>query len=224
MRRVDAAPIAQAMTDSLRDLPPHRRTGIAMAEVLVAIALTGLSAGALLTAIASSLSTGDWLMRREIAQGLATQLLVETAARPLPDISDGTGGGYDGGYGGGSGGGATGREAFNTIDDYDGWTAQPPQTSCGYPLGADGFHDCGDHDSGGYGSQRQTQGDSTAALARYRRRITVVPIEPTETGWAAGTVDSRHRQVDIYVDYVDSDGNAHLLAHLHQVVSDADAN
>ena len=225
-----ATPTDTAAPLTLRTGRPVR-AAFALAEVMIATAITAISAAALLTSIASSTATGDWALRHEIARGLAEQLMAEVAAAPLPALPDppptgGGGGGYDGGYGGGSGGGcrmdsASGRVAFCDVDAFDGWTARPPRTPCGSLLGTDGAANCSET---GYGPvyTRETAGQANAALlSSFERTIGVDQIESDGTGgWHAGDADSRYRRITVRVLYHDRSGAAHTLQTLVRIVSD----
>ena len=202
------------------------RRAIALAEVLAATALTAMSAAALISSIASSLSVSEWTLRRELARGLGTQLMVEAMAMRFPaaPTSGGTGGGYNGGYGGGYGCGdpsLAGRAALCDLDDLDGWSARPPQNPCGLPLGTGGGGDC---TAGYYGnaSSREYGGRvSSAVLSRFRRRISVEAIEPDGLGgWTAGTPSSRYRRLSVFVDWYDASESRYELFHAERVVFD----
>ena len=66
--------------------------------------------------------------RRTIAVTLAQDLMEEILAQPYEDAIDGDGTGPDAGESGGT------RSGFDDVDDYNAWTATPPQDKSGVEM------------------------------------------------------------------------------------------
>lgn len=186
------------------------RPAVALAEVLIATTITAASAGALLTAIGSSTRVAESSLHREIAGGLAAELMFELHGVPFrSDVPPNPHCGY--GYG---------REAFCTLDSLDGWSARPPQNECGIPVSVATDRSCAN-----FGSQAMTRTSSRQAngslMNRFRRAIEVEPIEQTAAGWVATTAPTRFRRVTVAVDYFDAAGNAIPLASIEEIFVDA---
>jgi len=104
-----------------------------LVEVLLAILVMGTGLVASMRALAVILKASEASRNALVAQQLAVGLLVEIALLPYEDPVSPTFGP--------EGGEVTGtRSQFDDIDDYDGWTASPPQKKDGTAEpGASGY-------------------------------------------------------------------------------------
>ena len=202
-----------------------QREAVALAEVIVATAVTAMSGAALLTAIASSLSVSEWTLRREIAVGLGQQMIAELHSAPFPEppTTGGYGGygGYGGGYGNyGCGTTSFGRDHFCNLDAYANWSAQPPVDRCGIAIGTGGISDCQvrnyattARDAAGFANVR--------LLQRFRRSVQIERLESSGGVWTVTTDNTRYRRATVRVEYVDSSNVAHELFAASEVIADA---
>ncbi len=114
--------------------PLQRRTrsGLTLAEVAISTLLVGVLMVASLRTVESSLRTWQTAAATFDGDSLARQLLDEVQAQPYEDISGPPVFGPESGE-------TTSpahRSLFDDIDDYDGWTASPPEAPTGTPLPA----------------------------------------------------------------------------------------
>lgn len=109
-----------------------RPPGFALVEAMVAVLLVAGLFAASLAAVGASRGGMRTVADRSRATLLAEQLLNEAAARPYWD-------GYGTGPGPESDETAAGdRSPYDDVDDYDGWSASPPQRKNGTVI--DGFN------------------------------------------------------------------------------------
>ena len=210
MRSIRRSPAVTPQPSDRPRLSHAIRRGIALAEVLMATALTAASAGTLLVSIAASCESSEWTMRRTIATGLAEQLLIELHGVPFDSSWQPP---HDCSY-------QSGRAGRCTLDAHDHWSASPPQNRCGAPVGAGRDGDCGY-----YGSPPPTRSVTRHAdatrLARFRRAIRVEPIAEVAGSWVPATTASAFRRVTVRVRYRDGTGSDHMLVELTEVFVDA---
>ena len=83
--------------------------------------IVGMMAVATLNALGAATKSSDTIGNRAIASGLADELMSEISQQPYSDPDGSTGFGREGGES------ASPRSAFDDVDDYDTWTASPPQ-------------------------------------------------------------------------------------------------
>ena len=104
------------------------RRALTLIEVVASTLIVGLMAvlalGALGAAVRSGQSAGD----RAIGQSLASDLVAEIIATAYEDPDDDPDFGPEGAEGAGP------RSGFDDVDDYDGWSSQPPKYRDGTTL------------------------------------------------------------------------------------------
>jgi prepilin-type N-terminal cleavage/methylation domain-containing protein len=99
-----------------------RRRAFSLAEMIISIALVGVMLAAALNTLGLAKQAQRTIGDRSRGMLLAQQLMTEILARDYNDPE-----GNDGGFGA-RGLEATGdRDLFNDVDDYDGWSASPPE-------------------------------------------------------------------------------------------------
>jgi Tfp pilus assembly protein PilV len=120
MHQIDSKPPLQAKT----------RSGLTLAEVAISTLLVGVLMVASLRTVESSLRTWQQAARSADCGSLARQLLDEIQTRAYED----TGGSPIFGPESGETSSPANRSLFDDIDDYDGWSASPPQDLTGTAL------------------------------------------------------------------------------------------
>ena len=182
-----------------------RRRGFSLVESLIAVSLTTLAGGALLTTIGSTVQISTDSTYTVIAQGLADLLIDEVASVKFPRTT-GTTTMVSG----------IGRAAFDDLDDYNGWNASPPQTRDGMALG----------------TERMTVGSSSVQrpsnfqadprfVSRFRQQVTVEKIAEVSGGaWVVVTSATSLRRVTVTISYTDARNQTKVLAVQTRVFSD----
>jgi len=179
-----------------------RRRGITLIESLIAVSLTTLAGGALLTTIGSTVQISTDSTYTVIAQGLADQLMDEVAAVRFPRASGGMGSGFIMPNVG------MGRTGFDDLDDYSGWNASPPQTRDGMPLGTERMT------FGSTSMQRPSNFQPDPRFVnRFRQQVTVEKIaEVTGNMWVVVSSDTSLRRVTVTISYTDARNQTKVLA------------
>ena len=182
-----------------------RRRGITLVESLIAVSLTALAGGALLTTIGSTVQISTDSTYTVIAQGIADQLMDEVATVKFPRTT-----------------GATtlvsglGRSAFDDLDDYNGWNASPPQTRDGMTLGTERMM------FGSNSTQRPANFQADPRfVSRFRQQVTVEKIaEVAGNLWVVVTSATSLRRVTVTISYTDARNQTKVLAVQTRVFSD----
>lgn len=180
--------------------PRHRRSGFSMVEALIAVTITTIGGAALLTSIGAAVHTSTDAAHRAVARGLAAQLIDEIAARRFPASTNLLLA-------------ATSRISFDDIDDYDGWSARPPQDREGLSIGIDG---------GTVSGVAVPRPDALRAdvdlIGQFTRRVDVERIQPDAgSGWTVVSKHTNFRRVRVRVDYTDAQSNTATLAEISRV-------
>jgi len=108
-----------------------RRSGLSLAEVAVSTLLVGVLMVAALRSVESSLRTWQAASASGDGSALAKQLLDEIMLRTYAEE---TGPGANYGTETGETTSPATRSLFDDLDDFDDWTASPPQDAAGNPL------------------------------------------------------------------------------------------
>ena len=182
----------------------HRR-GFTLVESLIAVSLTTLACGALLTTIGSTVQISTDSTYTVIAQGMADQLMDEMASVKFPHTTDVL-----------TMVSGTVRAIFNNLDDYNGWNASPPQTRDGMTLGTERMM------MGNSSVQRPTDFQADPRfVSRFRQQVTVEKIaEDTGGAWIVVTSVTPLRRVTVTISYTDARNQTKVLAVQTRVFSD----
>ena len=138
-----------------------------MVESLIAIAVTAIAGGALLTSLGAAIQSSSSAAEMTVARGLADQMMDEILSARFPTSSDvraidGT------------------RAYFDDLDDYDKWSSRPPTERSGIVLGQDGLL------SGGTRLMRMDAlRTDSIALVNFTREVLVEPSSKPDGfgGW-----------------------------------------
>jgi len=95
--------------------------GLTLVEVIASTMIVSMMAVATLNALGAATKSSDSIGNRAIAAALADELMSEIVQQPYSD-PDGSAV-----FGRETGESASPRSAFDDVDDYDAWTASPPQ-------------------------------------------------------------------------------------------------
>ncbi|GAB4140129.1 MAG: hypothetical protein Tsb009_09330 [Planctomycetaceae bacterium] len=178
------------------------RHGITMVESLIAISVTAIAGGALLTSLSASIQASSHSADVLVARGLAEQLMDEISATRFPNETDlRTASIY--------------RIDFNDLDDYHNWTSTPPVDRYGMKLGTEGVV---------RDEERLPRNDSLSVhaseLSTFTRTATVEPVTPDGTGgWQVTSSATPTRRITVRVFTTDSRSQARLLAELTRIIN-----
>jgi len=189
------------MTKRSRHLHQRRR-GFTMIEALMAVTFISVTGAALLTSISASVRSSTQAARTTLAEGLANQLMEEIAATGYPNgmlIADSS----------------TDRSLYNDIDDFVSWSASPPETRTGTPIGTEGYW------SGGSEIPRPAQmRPDDRLMSRLTRSVVVERVEPDAgTQWNVVPQHTGYRRVTVRVHYTDPNGVMIPLAEVTRIFS-----
>jgi type II secretory pathway pseudopilin PulG len=146
---------------------PTIRRALTLMEVVASTLIVGMLAVATLNGLGAATRSADSIGNRAIAAGLADEMLSEIVQQPYSDPDGSAVFGQEGGES------ASPRSAFDDVDDYDGWTASPPQYRDGTTI-------------------------PNRANWRQRVQITrVVPSDPSQTT----NIDQGAKRVRVTIEY-----------------------
>jgi len=188
-----------------------------MIEALVAMTITATAGAALLTSLGSAVGTSREVIHRSVGRGLAEQLMDEISAARFPTATSRRPSSRKS------------REGFDDLDDYNGWTDQPPTDRFGRPLGTEGVFRFGSQDEGlhlfslgqwrlGGITRLPKMRCDLNFLSRFRREVTVERIEDVSNGrWRTTDASTPLRRVTIRVLHVDPQGRERTVYTLSRV-------
>ena len=101
------------------------RRGVTLVEVVMSTMIVSILMVATLKALGAATSSSKSAGNRAVAIGLADDLMTEILKAKYVDPGSSPVFGLE------TGEGSTTRAAFNDVDDYNGWTEQPPQAKDG---------------------------------------------------------------------------------------------
>lgn len=186
-----------------------RRPAFTLVEAMVSISVTALAGSLILLAAETSMHSTTESVEQTIALGLARQLCDEIAGQRycapgtsptlnrLAPTSWETGG--------------SGRERFDDLADYNGYSAQPPKDVGGQPIGQE-------NDAGGlrHANFRVPAG----YFARWRQRAETYYVSDQDfTVRLANGQTSYHRAIEAIIERVEDDGTVRPLAQIKRVFS-----
>jgi type II secretory pathway pseudopilin PulG len=189
--------------------PQHRRTGFTLIEAMVSMTITALAGAVLLLGVQTSMQTTTDSLEEAQAMGMAQQLLDEILSRRY--MATGTTpyasslGPSNWEYG------SAGRERYNDIDDYNGYTAQAAEDQWGIEMGQ------GD----GNGGYRHPDFRVYAnAFADWRQSVSVYYVDEDDPSvrLSRGRT-SNLRAVEVTIHRVTTEGDLLPLAHLKRIVA-----
>ena len=181
-----------------------------MLESLLAVAVTAVAGGALLTSLSSSIQSSSAAADTLVAQGLAEQLMDEVTSVRFSDGTDPIMVGLEL-----PGSAGSSRSAFDDIDDYAGWSSRPPVTREGRPLGTQGTDGAGQ-----YFSRPAELRPDAAYLARLTREVIVERVVLDADGnWATTFDESNYRRVTVRVRAAGANSQTRRLAELTRILS-----
>lgn len=143
--------------------------GLTLVEVVASTMIVGMLAVATLNSLGAATRSADSIGNRAIAAGLADELLSEISQQPYSD-PDGSAV-----FGTESGESSTPRSAFDDVDDYNSWTALPPQ-----------YRD----------------GTTIPDRANWRQRVTITWVVPSNPGQTSAT-DQGAKRIRVQIEYND---------------------
>jgi MSHA pilin protein MshD len=121
--------IRDAATPTIRGgAARQRNSGFTLVEVVVSTLIVGLLMVAELNTLVSATSSSESAGNRAVALGLADDLTAEILKAKYVDP------GSSPTFGPETGESGTSRAAFNDVDDYNGWSEQPPQAKDGTAM------------------------------------------------------------------------------------------
>ncbi len=198
------------------------RRGFSMVEALVAVSVTTIAGAALLTSIGAAVRSSTDATHAAVARGLAEQLMDEIAASRFPDSTTTTLSSaitrtpLSATYLWGS---RMTREAFDDIDDYDGWTRRPPVDRQGHRIGTEGALIQGGRRKWHYPRLFHMRPDGRF-LQSFTREVQVERIRPdTGSDWTVVSRATDYRRVTVRVKYTDAESHTTTLAEISRIFS-----
>jgi hypothetical protein len=156
---------------------------------LTAITITAIAGAALLSSAAATVQSTTQLADRSIARGLADQLMDEVAAVRFPDgtVPPATPG--------------SPRSAFQTIDDFANYSAQPPVDRQNRTVGTEGTALTGSN-------QYRPAALQPAAtyMGEFRQQVLVECVQPSGNSWVAVGQSTNYRRVTVTISRTDANG------------------
>ena len=173
------------------------RRGFTFVESVIAMTVIAIAGAALLTAVASAVTSCNDSVFQAVGRGLAQQLMDEIAARKFYNSTSASTL-------------PTMRAYFTTIDDYSGYTETPPHAKGGDILGTE--QSSATMSNAGMmwttpGSSSSTSRPSalqvpTDFMNRFTRTVLVERVQPSTSGvWTVSTQNSLYRRVTVTVSY-----------------------
>lgn len=182
-----------------------QRRGFTLVEGLLATALTVLAGASLLLAMESSLQSTQQALEREIATGIAQQLLDEAAGLRYSAVGAGP---RQWPFTRAAGEGPT-RASMDDIDDWHGYAAQPLEDRFGVLLG---------HEDGAGGLRHAALRLRGTYFDNWRADVDVYYVDDSNLSLrlAAGQT-SYHRAVQVRISVIDPDARTRQIVKLRRV-------
>ena len=192
--------------DVFSTISSNNRRGFSLIEAMVALSITAMAGSVLLLATEGVLKTTNDAVDQTIAQGMASQLIDEVlgaryCAATDPYETSLSRSAYEGA--------GTGRERYNDTDDWNDYTAAPPQDLYGRTLGQG--------DSNGY-LRHPSLAATTTEFQNWRQTVDVYyvnPADPTER--RADNNPSDYRAVEVTIERTEPNGSLRPLAKMRRV-------
>jgi type II secretory pathway pseudopilin PulG len=208
--RIAADPIRHRLP-SLHMFRRSNRRGFSLVEALVALTLMTIIGGALLARFGDQGRYVADSLDQTVAEGLAQQLMNEIAGCRYVAVGETPNSAASFGPSPYESAG-TGRERYNDIDDFHGYSKSPPLDRYGVPMGTE---DSGTSSGATRHPKHQTP---TNAFANWRQSVAVYFVDDTNptVRLPAGT-GSFHKEVEVVVSYNDPLQGTVELARLSRV-------
>jgi prepilin-type N-terminal cleavage/methylation domain-containing protein len=116
-----AAANLNSLPNPKSEIRDPKSRGLTLIEVVASTMIVGMLAVATLNGLGAATRSADSIGNRAIAAGLADELMSEIVQLPYSDPNGSAVFGRE------TGEAASPRSAFDDVDDYDTWTASPPQ-------------------------------------------------------------------------------------------------
>jgi type II secretory pathway pseudopilin PulG len=147
----------------------YRSRGLTLVEVVASTMIVGMLAVATLNSLGAATRSADSIGNRAIAAGLADELLSEILQQPYSDPDGAAVFGHE------SGESSSPRSACDDIDDYNTWTASPPQ-----------YRD----------------GTTIPDRTNWRQRVAITWVVPSNPSQTSGT-DQGVKRIRVKIEYND---------------------
>ena len=189
------------------------RRGFTFVESVIAMTVIAIAGAALLTAVASAVTSCNDSVFQAVGRGLAQQLMDEIAASKFPSSTT-------------AAASPTMRAYFTTIDDYSGYTESPPHAKGGDVLGTEQSSATTSYAAMMMvtpGSASPTSRPSalqvpTDFMNRFTRTVLVERVQPSTSGvWTVNTQSSLYRRVTVTVSYTASADTARPVAKVSRI-------
>src|SRR3954465_2802324 len=145
----------------------RKSSGLTLIEVIASTIIVSMMAVAALNALAAATKSSNSIGNRAVAAGLADELMSEIMMQSYSDPDGSPVFGHE------SGESTSVRSAFDDVDDYNGWNANPPQYRDGTVIP-----------------------DRT----NWRQRVTVSYVSPTSPATVSGT-DQGVKRIRVQIEY-----------------------
>jgi type II secretory pathway pseudopilin PulG len=165
--RITEIGIAHSLNPQSKIRNPKFRCALTLIEVVASTMIVSLMAVAALNALGAATKSANSIGNRAVAAGLADELMSEIMMQAYSDPDGSAVFGHE------TGESTTLRSAFDDVDDYNGWTASPPQFRDGTVI------------------PDRTGWRQTVAVAY------VVPTNPTQTT----NTDQGAKRIRVTIDY-----------------------
>ncbi len=209
---------AQSLLASIKRFAPSRkrsvlrRAGFSLAEAIIAMSIVASAGSVLLLLAQTVLDVGSGAIDRQIAEGIADQVLDEILTKRYMAAGDNP---LNSSMGPGSNDLlGPGRSRFNDIDDYNGLSVRPLPGIYGEDLGIG-------NDSGG--NRPALFALPATYFDNWRLSVTISYVSPTDNSVILSNTStstrSYYRQINVQIDYIDSSGTAIPIANRKRVVT-----
>jgi type II secretory pathway pseudopilin PulG len=210
---LDCRVAAFAMCSLRSPLPVRtRRRAFSLVEALIALTVMAMAGSVLLLSVESSLQTTTDAVDRTIADGLAQQLLDQALTKKYTEAAVAGGGTLDAILGA-IGAAAdellgVGTEMYDDVDDYSGYTSQPPEDIYGQPLGT------GDDAGGQRLANFRVPG---TFFQHWQVRVEVYYVDPSNHTIHSNTTTA-YRAIDVFVEKLETGDVVVPLANRKRVI------
>lgn len=189
------------------------RRGFTFVESVIAMTVIALAGAALLTSVASAVTSCNDSIFQAVGRGLAQQLMDEIAASKFPSSTT-------------TATATTTRAYFTAIDDYSGFTEHPPHAKGGDVLGTEQSSATISYSAMMLTTPSTSSSTSrptalqvpTDFMNRFTRTVLVERVQPSTSGvWTASAQSSTYRRVTVTVSYTVSADQTRQVAKVSRI-------